>query len=222
MNSSEIYWQENGKRNIISYVVKTSKGKKNIIVLSTLEPILGVTSDDGKSKPAIIKLYDFSKGGTDIVDQKMGFYTTKTKSRRWTIVCLAYLLDTIRVNSTTVYALNNGTNPKKQNSFNFGFELAKCLIMPHINRRSRNGLTSIVLRKIMLFAGQDIKTIEDINNPQTVARPTRCRACLQSIQGENQKLKKDKLKKVRTTCQKCGDVFCKEHLIQTCLSCSNM
>ena len=69
LNSSEIHLEENGKRNITSYVVKTSEGKK-FIVLSTLEPLLGVTSDDEKCKPAIIKLYDFSKGGTDIVDQK--------------------------------------------------------------------------------------------------------------------------------------------------------
>jgi len=39
--------------------------------------------DDGKEKLAIYKLYDFTKGGTDIVDQCIGFYTTiKAKSRR--------------------------------------------------------------------------------------------------------------------------------------------
>jgi len=39
--------------------------------------------DDGKKKLAIYKLYDFTKGGTDIVDQCIGFYTTiKAKSRR--------------------------------------------------------------------------------------------------------------------------------------------
>ena len=32
--------------------------------------MLRVTKDDGKEKPALYKLYDFTKGGTDIVDQK--------------------------------------------------------------------------------------------------------------------------------------------------------
>lgn len=36
-----------------------------ILMLSTVQPLLGVTKDDKKCKPAIYKLYDFNKGGTD-------------------------------------------------------------------------------------------------------------------------------------------------------------
>ena len=60
---------------------------------------LRVMIDDEKQKPAIIKLYDFTKDGTHIIDQKMGFCSVKVKSLRWTTVSLAYLLDTIRVNA---------------------------------------------------------------------------------------------------------------------------
>ena len=80
--SSGIFWEVGGAKRFVSYTVKTSKGKKNVIMLTTAERLLGVTMDGNKSKPALIKLYDFTKGGTDIVDQKMGFYSTKTKSRR--------------------------------------------------------------------------------------------------------------------------------------------
>ena len=61
-----MYWdKDNTTPNVTSYVVNTeSSGKRNILVLSTLNPILGLTKDDGKSKPAIIKFYDFTKGGT--------------------------------------------------------------------------------------------------------------------------------------------------------------
>ena len=62
---------------------KTAKGKKNVMVISTVEPLLGVTKDE-KKKPAVIKLYDFTKGGTDIPDQKSGhelhFFTCSTPS----------------------------------------------------------------------------------------------------------------------------------------------
>ena len=75
--SYELFWEENGKRNLSSYVVKTSSGKKNVIVLSTVEPIQGVSKDGN-----IYKLYDFTNGGTDNVDQKMGSYTCKAKSRK--------------------------------------------------------------------------------------------------------------------------------------------
>ena len=39
----EIYWDENSPLSISPYVVKTSKGKKNVILLSTAPPILGFT-----------------------------------------------------------------------------------------------------------------------------------------------------------------------------------
>ena len=130
---------------------KNFKGDKNVLLLSTVEPILGTTKDDEAHKPALYKLYDFSKGGTDIVDQKIGNYTVKSKSRKWTNVALAYLLHTIRVNSSTLLAMNDGKDPKSINSFNFGFELATDLVMPHIDRRSRQGLSLSVLQKISSF-----------------------------------------------------------------------
>ena len=44
--SSEIYWDKNSFLSISSYVVKTSKGKKNVILLSTASPILDITKDN--------------------------------------------------------------------------------------------------------------------------------------------------------------------------------
>ena len=83
-NSCEIYWEkDNGISNLHSYVAKAkSSGKRNVLLLSTLPPFLATTKDDNKSKSAIYKLYDFSKGGTDIIGQKMGFYRCKSKSKR--------------------------------------------------------------------------------------------------------------------------------------------
>ena len=37
--STKMYWEKNGSRDISSYVAKTSKGKKSIIVPSTTNPI---------------------------------------------------------------------------------------------------------------------------------------------------------------------------------------
>ena len=44
-----------------------------------MEPIFGISKDQ-KKKPALYKLYDYTKGGIDIVDQKISFYSCKTKS----------------------------------------------------------------------------------------------------------------------------------------------
>ena len=61
---------------LLSYTVKTkSSGKKNVLLLSTIRPLNGITRDDNKRKPGIYKFYDFTKGGTDIVDQLSDYYT---------------------------------------------------------------------------------------------------------------------------------------------------
>ena len=55
---------------ITSYTVTTkSKGKKNVVTLSTMRPMDACIKDDDKFKPQIFKFYDFTKGGTDIVDK---------------------------------------------------------------------------------------------------------------------------------------------------------
>ena len=46
-----------------------SKGKKNVVILSTTRPMHCCANDDNKSKPQIFKFCDFTKGGTDIFDQ---------------------------------------------------------------------------------------------------------------------------------------------------------
>ena len=114
----------------LKYVVRTSSGKKNILMLTTMRPLLGVASDHGKKKQALYKAYDFTKGGTDIVQQKFGNYTVKNKSRKWTTVAFSYLLDTVRVNAMTVVALNNDKEPERVDAFDFGFGLSRLLFFP--------------------------------------------------------------------------------------------
>ena len=89
---------------------------------------------DDKKKPAAFKVYDFTKGGTDIMDQRMDVYTTATKTRRWPRKGLDFVLDVTRVNSQSVYSLNIGKNPRTGvDSMKFGW--AKSLILPYMIRR---------------------------------------------------------------------------------------
>ena len=57
------------------------------------------TIDDGKEKLQIIKFYDFTNSGTDIVDQLNDYHTTRSNSCRWVMVALSCMLDTARVES---------------------------------------------------------------------------------------------------------------------------
>ena len=61
--SYQTFWEKSkGDMKIHSYTVKKKKGNtKNINVLTTLDTYQGITIDDGKDKPAAIKLYDYTK-----------------------------------------------------------------------------------------------------------------------------------------------------------------
>lgn len=119
---------------VCSYVVKTkSKGNKSDILLSTMRPFSRVTQDNGKRKPQIYKFYDFTKGGTDIVDQKASQFSRKSKYLKWEMTAFFYIFDTTRMNASTMFALKQRNNLCKMNSFDVGFDLALSLVIPEIS-----------------------------------------------------------------------------------------
>ena len=95
-------------------------------------------------------MYDFTIGGTDIIDQRMEFYTCKTKSRKWTITVFSYVINMPRINSSTTFALQKKHDPCKQDSFEYCNTLLYQLVKPFIQSQSLNGLTTIMSQKIKL------------------------------------------------------------------------
>ena len=69
-------------------------------------------------------------------DQWMG-YTTKAKTRKWTLVAMAYLLDVVRVNSQTLFELKKQGDRVDRNgevkSFEFGWKLVESLVTPNMH-----------------------------------------------------------------------------------------
>ena len=62
-----------------------------------------------------------------------------------------YMLDTDRVNAKPIWCIKNGIDHHKLKSYNFGWDLAKTLTMPHVIRRDVNGLGLMVQLKRNLF-----------------------------------------------------------------------
>ena len=120
-------------------------------MLSTYRPLHDKTIDDGKEKPQIIKFYDFTKGGTDIVDHLNDCYTTRLKSCCWVMVALSHVLDTAKVNGKTMWCLKNDSDISSTSLYDFSWNLAKALALPHVQRRSLNGLVSSVQSRIKMF-----------------------------------------------------------------------
>ena len=226
--SYKYYWnEEDNKISLHSYVVRTkSSGMKNVLALSTMPFLLATTKDDGKEKPALLKFYDFSKGGTDIVDQRIGMYTVNSKSRRWTMAAFAYILDTVRVNSQTMKAINSQTDPRKSNSFLFGWELVLALVTPHIITRkaTTSTLQTSTVQKMKLI----LKTVDPVDpviiigpqlHPPSTVKRKRCYLCVEQIKGVGYTQQRNKMTVYKAQCQKCSKNICTEHTVTLCANC---
>ncbi|KAJ4930316.1 hypothetical protein JOQ06_019320 [Pogonophryne albipinna] len=73
----------NGSMTMISYIRK--KGKA-VLLLSTMHHSKMVDENSQKKKTEIILFYNQTKGGVDIVDQMVGYYTCKRQTQRWPMV----------------------------------------------------------------------------------------------------------------------------------------
>ena len=145
-----------------TYTVKTkSTDMKNVFMLSTLRPLKGITKDDQKEKPALYKLYDLTKGGTDIVDQLHDFYSTRLESLRWVCGAMFYTLDTSRVNAKTIFCMAKGIEPQKYPLYKFAWESALLLAKPYVQARNRNGLLRSIQLKMDIMLGNATQPVQE-------------------------------------------------------------
>ena len=152
-----------------------------------MRSLLRITHDDGKLKPAIIKSYDFMKGLTDIVDKKISKYSCKSILNRWRMVNFFYILDTIRCNAITLYALKHIKNPRKVDSFDIAWELVMNLVRPQIEAIPRVALHSSLLSNMSFILGKEVEPTPTPTNtdmlPQRGQTNQRCEICLFEISG---------------------------------------
>ena len=121
--SQKVLWcKDEPCMSLHSYVVKTiSTGKWNVLCFQLWNHFCS-NLWWWKKNPQIYKFYDFTKGGTDIIDQQAQYYNCKVKSNRWKIAAFSYILDNSCINASTILALNKKDDPQKVNSLDFGWE----------------------------------------------------------------------------------------------------
>ena len=153
---------------------------------------LGTTKDDNCHKLGLHKLYDFIEGGTDSFDQRMGLHTTKTKSRKWTLVMFAYMLDTARVNSSTIFPLNQGKDPIKEKSFEYTYQLVMKLVKPTTEMWNQVFLASKIKQKIALVLDRLVPQPEPHRNDGFALGGTLkgCTMCQKAAAGKDYSEKK--------------------------------
>ena len=169
-----------------------------------MRPLNGITRDDNKQKPGIYKFYNFTKGGMDIVDQLNDYYTVLYQSNRWDLVAFYYILNTIRVNSKTLFCIKKGLDMKKENIFDLAFELAKSFTYPFIEQRRINRLRKSATRKIDFVLNRQslLPTVSKIER----RFPYSCyiRKCFVCVEKSTTKKEKDNASCSKEDCQSCG------------------
>ena len=235
--SSTVWWdKDRGKLSITSYVALTkSKGLKNIIILSSTPPLLGVTKDDDKQKPAIFKLYDFTKSGTDIVDQRSESNSTNSKSRKWTKKVLFFMLDVSRVNAQTIWSLNNDKIPRKVDSWEFGWKLGYSLVKPYMEQRLENpsirkDIKVNIKSLLKIDPASDVVIAPNVEGGSVLVAQcdkvsdgprSRCSICYENLPHIGHKAAKDKLGKYKSKCQLCTKFVCGDHSFLMCNQCKD-
>ena len=207
-----VLYVHHGEKNImlVSYVDKKKSGKKNIIRLTTLHDTVKV-SNDKRSKPQVLDMYDHTKGGADFVDLLSTHHTTRIKSKRWPLNALAFILGTVRTNSKTILS----DNKAKLSNFDFTYALGKALVLPSIQNRyqNNNGIQLPILQKIRRVLG-----IKETNRRPQIETPAtlfgRCHICVQEIVGTSQckKMQQKMNNKVKSKCARCSSFICKNIL----------
>ena len=115
----------NNRIRMVSYV---SKKDKVVILLSTMHHNISIDEEDPKKRPEIIKFYNKTKIGVDLVDHMFQTYTCK---RQRPLILFYNLLDIAALNSYIIfrqvyldYQNGNGLRPR-----HFLTDLAESLIL---------------------------------------------------------------------------------------------
>ena len=226
LSTKLIHAQDSGDENImlVLYVDKKASGLKNVIALTTMHNDVRVTKDSNL-KPDVLKFYDHTKGGVDVVDLISSHSSTRMKSAKWTINVLAFVLLTIGTNAYTIMRQN--CPDKKISTFEFSWLLRKSLIVSHVHRRfqNRHGLPADLVQKMMNVLG--IKNIPgNIQHRQDAeAVEGHCGVCVHATKtsGNYKKAIHQLNHRLKVKCMKCKTFLCKNHQnsVATCPSYPN-
>ena len=101
-----------------------SKKKKNVVLLSSQHKEANILKGE-KRKPEIVKFYNKTKAGVDIVDKMIKNYSTQAFCRRWPLAVFYNLLDKAGINAHILYKETSGKNISRKS---FLINLSKELI----------------------------------------------------------------------------------------------
>ncbi|XP_022906604.2 piggyBac transposable element-derived protein 4-like [Onthophagus taurus] len=177
---------------LISYAPKKNK---SVILIATMHDEGEVDEENGK--PIIILDYNATKGGVDAVDEKCGNYSTKRRTRRWSLTMFFRFLDIAGVNSHIIYVGNHMmTAEKPKTRMDFLESLSFSLLENHLKERAK-----------IANLPQDIKSFlaryQDVPEEQAVPDQRRRGPCHECGKHKNNT--------TTVRCTECTRFVCKNH-----------
>ena len=150
----------------------------------------------------------------------MGCYTCKPKFRKWTITVFSNVIDMIRVNSATTFALQKKYDPCKQDSFEYCYTFIVSVSKTIYTITKLEWLYYSCETKIELVVGKKQWEVEgEAVGPPMSEDKGRCHVCISNMAGVGHKLTKNQTYRVKTLCRICKKHTCKDLLIETCEIC---
>ena len=165
--------------------------------------------------PEIIRFYNKTKSGVDIVDR---LCDVARKTNRWPWVQMFYLINICCVNSKIIYDLNNAVNSKRKL---FLEELAQSLMQPWLIKRATDkGVPTKYRKAAAKLSNIDLpennnqmSTLKVDKTKRNLPDSPRCRICKsESV-----------IKRTRIFChlKNCKNFACNDHMIIVCRNCFN-
>lgn len=183
---SSLFCYSNDGKQLVSYLAKKHKV---VIVLSSQHRQPSV-SGTPPNKPDVILYYNATKGGVDCIDERVGTYTGRYKTRRWHVRVFSNLIDIVAFNSYILY----------------------CDVFPNYHKNLNH-------RRRMFLLDLGMSLSESYRKKRTEPQVTHSLSSSSALRGRCQLCARANDKKTQTKCVKCDKFICRDHSRFTCSNC---
>lgn len=183
------------------------KKNKSVLLLSTVH--YNMDTSGTQKKPEVIHFYNKYKSGVDSMDQMLGTYTCKRRTRRWPYAFFFNILDIAALATHIIYKAFHRSNKLDARRGNL-HSLSKELVQKEIDRRINNPKTmaqTITRNAItdMMGGSLAVKTT-DVASTSSSSVPATVKGCCKLCVHHDKTYRK-----TRRTCSKCSEPVCAPH-----------
>lgn len=216
VHHSEIVYDHQLRGCMVSYVPKR---RRFVTLLSTFHSSVQIDEADPKKKPNIIRFYNATKGGVDVLDKLIATYRSKRKVNRWPVAVFQHMLDVSAVNAYIIYTelFPEWNAGKKYRRRIFLEKLGEQLCNPLIERRTRMPRVNAAARSLAQSMRGIIPPRVEEEGPSSslvhvpaANKRARCYKCTYSSSAN----------KYSTRCDKCVKYICAAHHYKVCEECA--